>query len=326
MVISNIETGEIIDANDSFFKVFGSSREEIIGKTSLEIGLWGHPDQRNPSKKMMSETGSFRDVENTFYTQSGEQRLGLCSAERMDVAGVPCMLSIVKDITEQREMEKELLRMDRLHLVGQMAAGLGHEIRNPMTAVRGFLQMFTDKYSEDREFLDLMIEELDGANEIITEFLSLAKNKAVELQPANLNTIVIKILPLIQANARLEEKTVRMEAGEIPDVMVDEKEIRQLILNLVKNGLEAMSSGGTVTLRTFIEEGWMVLSVQDQGCGVDPDLMDKLGIPFFTTKQQGVGLGLAVCYGIAARHHARIDLQTSSVGTTFYVRFPKMEA
>jgi signal transduction histidine kinase len=221
-------------------------------------------------------------------------------------------------INELAEMQQ---RIDRLNLVGEMAASIGHEIRNPMTSVRGFLQMFEDKYTEDKEYLNLMIEELDRANIIIAEFLSLARNKIVEVKSTNLNTIIIIILPLLQANAMVQEKSITIETEDIPDLLLDGKEIRQLIYNLVRNGLESMPPGGNVTIRTFMEDGNVVLSIQDQGHGIDCEILERLGTPFFTTKEQGTGLGLAVCYGIAARHNAKIDIESSSTGTTFYVRF-----
>ncbi|MEN6461167.1 MAG: ATP-binding protein [Syntrophomonas sp.] len=221
-------------------------------------------------------------------------------------------------INELAEMQQ---RVDRLNLVGEMAASIGHEIRNPMTSVRGFLQMFEDKYIEDKEYLNLMIEELDRANIIIGEFLSLARNRIVELKPTNLNTIIIIILPLLQANAMVQEKSITIETEDIPDILLDGKEIRQLIHNLVRNGLESMSAGGEVTIRTFMENGDVVLAIQDQGHGINSEILEKLGTPFFTTKEQGTGLGLAVCYGIAARYNAKIDIESNLTGTTFYVRF-----
>jgi signal transduction histidine kinase len=112
-----------------------------------------------------------------------------------------------------------------------------------------------------------------------------------------------------------------MELNEVPNLLLDEKEISQLILNMVNNALESMSSPGDVTVKTFVEQEKVVLAVEDQGEGIDRELLDKLGTPFFTTKEQGTGLGLAVCYRIANRHNAKIDIDTSSTGTTFYVRF-----
>lgn len=206
-----------------------------------------------------------------------------------------------------------------------MAAGIGHEIRNPMTTVRGFLQMLQNKkeYAKDKKYFHLMLEELDRANSIITEFLSMAKNRPVDLKLLNLNHVVQTLFPLIQADSMNADQYIETELTEIPDLLLDEKEIRQLILNLVRNGIETMSPGGKLIIRTSIIGADIVLSVQDQGPGIAPEAMEKIGTPFFTTKDTGTGLGLAVCYSIAARHNAVIDIETGPGGTTFYIRFKK---
>lgn len=170
-----------------------------------------------------------------------------------------------------------------------------------------------------------MIEELDRANSIITEFLSLAKNKQVNLKPQNLNQVIKALFPLIQADALVSDKYIHMELKEIPDLLLDEKEIRQLILNLVRNGLEAMTPGATLTLKTFLEGDEVVFSVQDKGKGMEPGVLEKIGTPFFTTKDNGTGLGLAVCFSIAARHNAIIKVETDPAGTTFYVKFKLLD-
>jgi len=103
-----------------------------------------------------------------------------------------------------------------------------------------------------------------------------------------------------------------------------EEEIRQLIINLVRNGLQAMSTGGNLSIRTFMTEQEIVLAIQDDGPGIAPEVLEKIGTPFYTTKENGTGLGLSVCYSIAAKHNAMIDIETSTRGTTFYVRFKKI--
>lgn len=322
MSISSLENGLFININDSFKKFIGLEHEEIIGRTALELNLWVNPSQRELIKRKLREYGFVRDVEVYFHKITGEPRLVIFSAERIDVDGEEFMLSAYMDVTEQRQMEIEMLRLDRLNLVGEMAASIGHEIRNPMTSVRGFLQLFEEKYVEDKEFLNIMIEELDRANAIITEFLSLAKNKLVELKPENLNSILNTILPMVIASARNQDMEVILDTGDIPDLLVDEKEIRQLILNMVRNGLESMPAGGVLTIRTFIQGDSVILSIKDQGHGIEPEVLDKLGTPFFTTKEKGTGLGLAVCYGIAKRHNAKIQVDATPSGTTFNICFP----
>ncbi|MDD3653801.1 MAG: ATP-binding protein [Desulfotomaculaceae bacterium] len=219
--------------------------------------------------------------------------------------------------------EKELARLDCLKLVEEIAVGIGHEIRNPLTTVRGFLQLYRKKsvFLPYKDSFALMIEELDRANSIITEFLSLAKNQAVNIKPQNLNIILANLAPLYQVDKIVINKHINLQLGEIPELPLDDKEVRQLILNLVRNSLKAMSSGGVLTIRTYLDGQEVVLSLQNQGKGIDPDLLEKFDPPFFTTKDSETGLGLAVCYGIAARHNANINIETGLAGTTIFVRF-----
>ncbi|MFZ3130380.1 MAG: ATP-binding protein, partial [Desulfosporosinus sp.] len=227
------------------------------------------------------------------------------------------------DISERKMFEREMARLDRLNLVGQMAAGIGHEIRNPMTTVRGFLQLLGDKeeFIHSKGYFELMIGELDRANTIITEFLSLAKNKIVDLKPMSLNRLIENIYPLIQADAMVSDKEIILELQDTNVLLLDEKEIRQLILNLARNGLEAMSGSGKLTIKTFMDGKEVVLAVKDEGNGIRPEDLEKMGTPFFTTKENGTGLGLATCYSITDRHNAEIQIETWPSGTTFYVRF-----
>ncbi len=219
--------------------------------------------------------------------------------------------------------EAELLRLDRLNTVGEMAAAIGHEVRNPLTTVRGYLQLFQrkDESVSYREHFNTMIEELDRANAIISDFLSLAKNKATDMRRGNVNDVVGALVPLLQAEALRTGHDLKTDMGEIPDFLMDEKEIRQLILNLTNNAFQAMEPGGKVTVATRATEDEVVLSVRDTGKGISREVLNKLGTPFLTTKENGTGLGLAVCYRIAERHGAKIDVKTSSQGTTFSVYF-----
>lgn len=220
--------------------------------------------------------------------------------------------------------KSEMARLDRLNLVGEMAASLGHEVRNPLTTVRGFLQHFyqKDEFRKYTSSLDIMIEELDRANEIITEFLSLAKDRKLDLKVLDLNQIITRIIPLVQADGSLKSVQIKLELEDIPRLLLDEKEIRQLILNLVINAIEATSKDGIVTIKTFEKHGKISLVISDQGCGICPKLLNKLGTPFLSTKPQGTGLGLAICYSIADRHSATLNISsTEGVGTDVAVVF-----
>lgn len=234
--------------------------------------------------------------------------------------GICCFF---KDITEKKQYEKEMKRLSGLDLIGQMAAGISHEIRNPLTTVHGFLQVLStkDECEAFHDYFTLMIDEIDRANAIITEFLSMGNTRITNLEELNLNSILHDISPLLYADALNQDKEMRLETTEIPNLQLNRNEIRQLILNLYRNGLEAMEEGKVLTIRTYTENDYVVLAVQDEGEGIKPEVLEKLGTPFFSTKDKGTGLGLGVCYAISNRHHAKIEIETGEEGTTFFVKF-----
>lgn len=318
--------GCIQEINLTGASLIGIERSQLIGtpmlvfvvKSDLKLFLDHLRRCRRTNEKVITEL--------SLATKSGAPvQVQLLSVPHNNTGGLSLKMykTVITDITERKLYKKELARLDRLNLVGEMAAGIGHEVRNPMTTVRGFLQLYRNKeaFIQYKGSFDLMIDELDRANSIITEFLSLAKNKMLDLKAENLNTILENLSQLIQADAIVLDKNINIQLEEIPELPLDEKEIRQLILNLVRNGLEAMSPGGNLTIRTFTDCKEVALSVQDQGKGIESDVLEKIGTPFFTTKDNGTGLGLAVCYSIAARHNAVINIETSPTGTTFFVRF-----
>ncbi|MFJ5791778.1 GAF domain-containing protein [Lysinibacillus sp. NPDC093197] len=235
--------------------------------------------------------------------------------------GICCLL---KNITEKKKYEKELKRLSNLDLIGQMAAGISHEIRNPMTTVRGFLQLLKkeSEFEKHNDYFNVMIEELDRANSIITEFLSIGNTKTSDLQMLDLNSIIRDITPLIEIDAFNQNKIIQFNLNDIPDLLLNRNEIRQLIINLYRNGLESMNIGKVLSISTYKGDGnCVILAVQDQGEGISPAIVEKLGTPFYTTKDNGTGLGLGICYAIAARHNAKIEFQTGSEGTTFFIKF-----
>ena len=235
--------------------------------------------------------------------------------------GICC---IFKNITEKKQYAKELKRLSNIDLIGQMAAGISHEIRNPMTTVRGLLQLLKEEntYEKHNMYFNLMIEELDRANSIITEFLSTGNTRKSDLQMLDLNSIIHDIFPLIEIDAYNQNKYIQVDTNDIPELLLNRNEIRQLLINLYRNGLEAMSTGKVLTISTYKEgKNCVVLAVRDQGKGIRPEVLEKLGTPFYTTKDNGTGLGLGVCYAIAARHNAKIEIQTGSEGTIFLVKF-----
>lgn len=230
---------------------------------------------------------------------------------------------VIKDITAQRTLEKQMARLERYNVVGQLAAGIGHEIRNPMTTVRGFVQLFALKPEMEpyRTNLELMLKELDEANNIVTQFLSLARNRPITYEKKQLNEVIRALLPILRAEAIMQYKQVREDLEEIPELLLNEKEISQLILNLANNGLESMSPSKTLTISTRKSQSNVLLIVKDQGAGIPQDIVERIWLPFYTTKESRTGLGLAVCESIALQHGATINVTTSPQGSAFIVRF-----
>lgn len=311
-----------IETNPALGKMLGYDIEELNNYSFLDLT---HPQDLDKEMELFSQLvrGELDDynVEKRFIQKDGNILWGYVRATRGK--NTPHIIYMVGDITQRKKFEEEAIRLERLNVAGQMAAGISHEVRNPMTTVRGFLQLLKAKeeYKKDTEYFDLMIEELDRANSIMTEFLNISKVSNTDLEQGNLSEIVNTLAPLIKADALASGKDLEVHTLVVPDLQLNSKEIRQVILNLARNGLEAMDDRGTLIIKTYAETGEVVLSVQDRGKGIPPEVLGKLGTPFLTIKENGTGLGLLNCYSIAHRHNARIVVETGDYGTTFYVRF-----
>lgn len=222
-------------------------------------------------------------------------------------------------------MTAVIMEKPALDLVGKLAAAMAHEIKNPIVIARRFLDLAGMKEEGEcfffRHYVPMAIRELERADNMIGEFLSLAADKPVNKELHHLDLIMEDLLPLISEEAAAAGIRVETDLRDVPGLFVDYQELSRLILSIVRNGLEAMSVAGRLTLKTFVENGMAVLAVEDTGPGIRSDVLQGLGTPFFTTKKFGTGLGLAVCFSIARRHNAEIAIETCPRGTTVYVRF-----
>jgi len=323
IVITTLD-GRYIEVNQNFLRTTGYNREEVIGHTAADLNIYVQPEVRHTWLPSFLKHKKVENMKVRYRMKTGEERIGLSSAQLIDFKGENCLLAIVIDITEKEQMESDMARLERLNLIGQIAAGIGHEIRNPISSVRGFLQLVAEKDGcmEYQEFFNIMMDELDRANSIINEFLAMAKSKSTNKVQENINDIINSILPLIKADAIKYNHEIVVALEDVPDLLLDSKEIRQLIFNLVRNGLEAMSLGKKLTLGTSFDGKMVVLKVKDEGNGMDEKIISNIGSPFFTTKENGTGLGLAVCHSIAQRHNGKITFESGPLGTTFNVSLP----
>jgi len=243
------------------------------------------------------------------------------------------LINTIKEQNEElerayKEREKiiyNLEKINRFNIVGEMAASVAHEIRNPMTSVQGFLQLAKKKSDiKVSSYIDIALEELTHANEIIGEFLSLAKNRYVEKSPQNLNSLLGRIESIIYSDCIKKDICLEMQLNEeIPLIFASYKEIHQLILNLVRNALDAMDKKGTLTIETDYNHTFVMLKVRDTGNGIPVELIEQIFEPFYTTKDTGTGLGLLICQSIVDHHQGRIAVESEiGKGTLFTIFFP----
>ena len=333
MALSDL-SGKLLQCNKAIQKMLGYTEQELKNKKFTDFT---HPEdiprEWELFQQAMLANGDHYRLEKRYIRKDGSLCWGRVNTSIVrDAAGVPqFFIRVVEDINQQKlaqekvaHWQKEMARMDRLNLLGEMAAGLGHEVRNPLATVKGFLQLMASKEdcTQYLHYIQLMLEELDRANDILSEYLTMGSDRPTELTLQNLNTIIKAILPLIQAYAWQKNQWARVELAELPNLPLNGKEMRQVIHNLARNGLDAMAEGKLLTIKTLVDKDAVVLAVQDEGSGIAPEIMGKLGTPFLTTKENGTGLGLAICYGIAARHNAKLTVETGTEGSTFCMRFP----
>ena len=219
---------------------------------------------------------------------------------------------ITRDITERKRTEELLRKSDKLSVAGQLAAGLAHEIRNPLTSLRGFLQLLQNDMKEKQHYFDIMLSELDRINFIVSEFLVIAKPEAIHYKKSDLKDILQTVIALLETQAVLCNVQLLLEfESDIPEIICSEMHLKQLFINLVKNAMEAISKEGQIKM-TVSHQGNDLIRVrtEDNGCGIPEERVKQLGEPFYTTKEKGTGLGLMMCFKIVEAHKGTMTIQS----------------
>lgn len=234
---------------------------------------------------------------------------------------------IFTDLRELKSLEKAVERSERLASMGRMAAGIAHEIRNPLSAIRGLAQYLRNKFhkdSESHEYASVMINEVDRLNRVIQDMLNFAKPHEPKLLPHNIESIINHSLKLIEAE--LNEKNINiilLNESETPMVLVDNDLLTQVFLNLLVNSIEAMDENGTIEISFSEEKSFIIIEISDEGTGIKKENINKIFDPFFTSKSNGTGLGLAIVYRIIENHNGEITVNSvSNEGTTFKIKLP----
>ncbi|HEY8394227.1 MAG TPA: ATP-binding protein, partial [Thermaerobacter sp.] len=221
---------------------------------------------------------------------------------------------LVRDVTQERELEQRVLRSERLAAVGQLAAGAAHEIRNPLTAIKGFIQLIGQRV--DREtgaYIDIVFQEIDRIEQIVNDLLLLARQPQPRLKRVDLARLLGRLVEMVRMEAGAGRYHIELVVEDkLPSLSADERQLRQVFLNLIRNGLEAMLDGGRLWIRASHDRdaGTVTVEVEDEGVGIPPEILERIFDPFFSTKDHGTGLGLAVSYGIVRNHGGHIDVES----------------
>jgi len=236
----------------------------------------------------------------------------------------------VESIIESSKLIRELQRAEKMNAIGQLAASVAHEIRNPMTVVKGFLQIFLAKdqmSEEERMYIRLMIDEMDRAETIINDYLSLAKPDMEQTESIAGKELAEKVMDLMNSYAMMS-KNIIMMTPVLENITVRgiKNELQQVLINMLKNSIEAMKDGGELRLSLYREAQFGVFEITDTGIGMTEEEMKRLGTAFYSLKEKGTGMGLTVCYQIIERMKGRIEVESEKgVGTTFKIYVPACE-
>ena len=235
---------------------------------------------------------------------------------------------IRKITSDLKKTEAQLIRSEKLAALGQLAAGIAHEIRNPLTSINILIHSIAEKFpsiDSNQEDFKVLEEEIHRINEIVDQFLRFAKPAPPLLQKADLVSIVEEILQLLRPQIDKQNIAVEKEFQPLPIILMDREQMKQAILNLLMNAIQAMPGGGHLELsgRNSEEGQWIYISIRDSGTGISEEDMSKLFDPFFSTKEGGIGLGLSITHRIIDQHHGKIEVESApGKGTLFTVWLP----
>ncbi|HYL99714.1 MAG TPA: PAS domain S-box protein, partial [Blastocatellia bacterium] len=346
MSIHSVDNGRYVDANESFLKVYGFTREEVVGHTPDELNLIVDQQERQEWRRILLSGQSIHEREIQFRVKSGELRAGLLSAVIIEVAGSKCILSVSVDITERQRLQEQLVQAQRMEALGTLASGIAHDFNNLLTAIVGYSQM-VQQAAKDNNKLSGYAGEINRAGlraaSLTKQLLAFSRRQIFELQALDLNLMIREMQPMLR---RLIIEDVELRFGLDPSlgaIKADRSQIEQVILNLVVNARDAMPGGGVLTVETCNADlgagyvsthsdvmcgRFVMLAVSDTGKGMDKETRDRVFEPFFTTKPlgEGTGLGLATTHGIVKQSGGNILVYSEpGYGTVFKVYFPRVD-
>jgi two-component system sensor histidine kinase HydH len=334
LLVSSLPLGLVATGNDGNIQIFNRVAEEILGvgeqQTAgrppsdvlppplVDLVCRSEANLREPQRKELILTG--RDGKSRSLLLAA---LAVVDAEQRHVG----TMLLIQDLSEVKKLEEELKRNERLAALGEMAAGVAHELRNPLSSIKGLAVLLKSRFadsSSDREAADILVGEVERLNRSISELLNYARPDHLEKEKVSLNEILQKAISLIRVDADATGVEIRTEFCPPPDfVHADQDKLSQVFLNLFLNAIQAMKNGGTLKVATSHDQEQGLCRVEDSGCGIDAKLLPKIFDPYVTTKSGGTGLGLAMSVKIIEEHDGRIDISsTPGQGTTVGVLLP----
>ncbi|HNR32654.1 MAG TPA: ATP-binding protein, partial [Candidatus Hydrogenedentes bacterium] len=349
-IMDNMRGGVIaVDVNGVITTVNQGARD-ILGKINVGDRMDGlRPPLADLLRRTLAEQRSISDFETVIAGPDGERIPVLLSASllaRSEWESLGAM-ALLFNLTQIKRLEANVQRADRLSSLGTVAAGMAHEIKNPLVSIRTFTQLLPTRYQDPEfraSFSEIVLQEVDRINTIVSRLLDFARPRPVQFAPQNLHRILSDTLALIESQTRKSNIKVNAVFPEKDrEVSGDEQQLHQVFLNLLLNAIEALQESRerqiTVTMRydrahlrrkdapPLFDAECVKVSIADTGCGIPQDALDQVFTPFFTTKANGSGLGLSVVQGIVTSHGGVIDVSSiPGMGTLFTVTFPLMTA
>ncbi len=318
------------DANSSVERLLGYTREQLCGMNPAR--LFADLNCLRELRFNVREHGQIKDFEAILLTREGRKRICQVSIWAVDDSrGRPeWFQGIVRDITEQKKAQQDLILAEKLSMTGKIARSIAHEVRNPLTNLSLALEQLKDELEVDNEyvtmFTDIIGRNVDRIGQLITEMLNSSKPREPERRRQDFNEVVRSTVMMV--NDRIKLKRMRLETDYVAgncQTLIDREQIKTAILNLLVNAVEAMEEGkGVLQVRTDCSADKVYVQITDNGGGISPTVRQRLFDPFFTGKSGGMGLGLTATQNIIGSHKGSIEVESEvGQGTTFRLSFPK---
>lgn len=317
--------GTITKVNPQFKAVTGYSPDETLGKNINEIIPAPYKTKAIEDFTGILEDKQPKTCEFDFNHKNGSKLTIQCTALPLIVNGqIAGVIGYGKDVTKLRQAEERLRRTEKLSVVGELSASVAHEIRNPLTSLKGFVQLMQLEDEKHQFYYQIMQEELDRINHIVGELLLLAKPQDICFTKADVQKILFNVISLLKTEASMHNVQIEfLLKSDVYMIECEPNQLKQLFINIIKNAIEASNEGGKVTVTLLAEDHQLTILVKDTGCGMSEDRLNRIGEPFYSSKEKGTGLGLTVSFKIVQSHNGSIHFNSKKGrGTEAVIKLP----